>query len=245
MNKVKKSIDWANYTINSVKGLCPVGCSFCYARRLYKRFHWNPEIRFEPAVFNDLPKMKPGSRVFWGSTMELFGYWINPAWMRLTMERVKAHPELTHIFLTKRPQNLLTWSPFPDNCYVGVTCTDEIMLTKAYVPLKQIQSKVKFISFEPLLNADMSVVDLSWTLRDAEIAQVIIGQQTPVKQSTMPKIELVREIVEAADEAGAKVFLKNNLESLFEVKKGEKWDVPNWASSGEYGHTMLRQEVLG
>ena len=44
MNLTK--IEWCDYTINPVKGLCPMACSYCYARRMYKRFKWNPEIRF-------------------------------------------------------------------------------------------------------------------------------------------------------------------------------------------------------
>lgn len=43
---------------------------------------------------------------------------------------------------------------------------------------------------------------------------VIIGQCTPIKQSTTPKIEWLKEIVEAADKAGVRVFLKDNLMPL-------------------------------
>ena len=42
---------------------------------------------------------------------------------------------------------------------------------------------------------------------------VIIGQQTPVRSSTMPKVEWIREIVQAADQAGIPVFLKDNLKN--------------------------------
>lgn len=28
----KTKIPWADYTINPVKGLCPMACSYCYAR---------------------------------------------------------------------------------------------------------------------------------------------------------------------------------------------------------------------
>ncbi len=27
----KTDIEWCNFSINPVKGLCPVGCSYCYA----------------------------------------------------------------------------------------------------------------------------------------------------------------------------------------------------------------------
>jgi len=148
MNKSK--IEWTDYTINPVKGLCPMACPYCYARAMYKRYKWDETIRFVPAVFNDIPKLKAGSRVFVGSTIELFGEWVDPAWMMLTLERVRAHPELTFIFLTKKPQNLINFSPFPDNCWVGVSATTDDMLSSVILYLHNIKAKVKFISFEPL-----------------------------------------------------------------------------------------------
>ncbi len=82
-------------------------------------------------------------------------------------------------------------------------------------------------------------------LSDAGISWVIVGQCTPVKASTQPKIEWVRDIVEAADKAGVPVFLKNNLYSLWynEANDGSK-QIPIWAT----GHTCplrLRQEFFG
>jgi hypothetical protein len=76
-----------------------------------------------------------------------------------------------------------------------------------------VKASVKFISFEPLLERCTrgGGVDL---LQDTGINWVIIGQQTPVKISTMPKMEWVKEIVTAADTAGIPVFLKDNLKEL-------------------------------
>ncbi len=52
-------------------------------------------------------------------------------------------------------------------------------------------------------------------LEEAGISWVIIGAQT--KPTVYPKIEWVREIVEAADKAGVKVFLKDNLKPLYKT----------------------------
>ncbi len=207
MNNVQKSIGWADYTINPVKGLCPMACPYCYARRMYKRFRWPEEIRFDPTVFNDLAKMKAGSKVFWGSTMELSGDWVDPEWTRLIFEAVKRHPELTHIFLTKNPAGLIPWSPFPDNCWVGVSATDIFTFCRAMDGLAAIYAPLKFLSFEPLL-ADIGNPGPEFL---TGIGWVICGQCTPMRASTSPRIEWVKKIVEAADRAGAKVWLKDNL----------------------------------
>jgi len=216
---MKTKIEWCDYAVNPVKGLCPVACAYCYARRMYKRFKWNPEIRFEPewAVPIKIKRYNP-SRIFIGSTIELFGDWVKPEWMGEIFEFTQWYPENTFIFLTKQPQNLLAWSPFPRNCWVGVSATDASMFYDACAYLNQVKATVKYISFEPLLEQinggeciEGKRLDL---LEVADISWVIIGQQTPIKKATMPKIEWVQEIVEACDKAGIPVFLKNNLLEL-------------------------------
>ena len=240
---MKSKIEWTDYTINPVKGLCPMACSYCYARRMYKRFKWDPEIRFDTDTLKLTGQgIKSGSKIFVGSTMELFGDWVKPEWLKRIFTWTTAYPEHTFIFLTKQPRNLIKWSPFPDNCWVGVSFTGKEPDGFAY-PLVHLQARVKFISFEPLLNSCVKNIDsFSLSLERAGINWIIIGAQTPYSQQTAPKIEWVEEIVDAATKAKIPVFLKDNLKTLFEVEKGKIWDVPNWAGSGGYGHNMLRQE---
>ncbi len=154
-------------------------------------------------------------------------------------------PQHTHIFLTKRPENLIKWSPLPDNCWVGLSVdgTENAPLLRVYNGLAKTQAKVKFISFEPLLaDPKLDSRDLEW----AGIGLVIIGQQTPIKKATKPKIEWIAEIVEACDKAGIAVFLKNNLRDVF-VQEAIKQDpipdhcYPTWARDKVTGY--LRQEL--
>jgi len=118
------------FSINPVKGLCPMACkdnqgkSYCYARRMYERFKWNPTIRFD-WEFN--PPKKP-SKIFVGSTMELFGKWIPDSWLRNIFNFCSQWSEHTFIFLTKQPQNLIKWSPFPENVWLGVSVCNDKML---------------------------------------------------------------------------------------------------------------------
>lgn len=218
------------YTINPIKGLCPVDCkdnqgkSYCYARRMYKRFKWDTEIEWCPRVFRELDKLQSGSRVFIGSTVELFGAWVKEVWLKLIFEEIVLHPNLTFIFLTKQPQNLIKWSPFPDNCWVGVSVPHAYDDTpighfEAFQRISQlgkIKATVKFVSFEPLLESIASEFEfgLDLSLKAYGINWVIIGAQTPYSKKTAPRIEWVKEIVEAAEETCTPVFLKNNLREL-------------------------------
>jgi len=237
-NMAKTKIEWTDHTVNPVKGICPVGCSYCYARRLYKRFAWNPEIRYDDYWFEQLPKRR-GCRIFVGSTMELFGPWIRDEWLSDILYRCSRLPDTTFLFLTKSPENLARWSPFPGNVHIGVTATDSTSFSKATDGLIYVKAEVKFISIEPVL---APVRFYPGRLPYCGINWLIIGQQTPVSKATMPKVEDIAEIVEAADKAGVKVFLKDNLRPLLKLDEPLMGQAAldigllNWA--GE-----LRQEI--
>jgi len=234
----KTKIEWCDYSINPIKGLCPVDCkdtqgkSYCYARRMYKRFKWNPEIRITPLFDVRVPE---GSRIFVGSTIELFGPWIKPEWLTYIFQWVSCHPKHTFIFLTKQPQNLP--KEFPDNCWVGVSATNVQMYDSAIFYLNNIHARVKYISLEPLLGSvKPDVLDamphvLNW---------VIIGLETPYSKKTAPRIEWVKEIVEACDKSKIPVFLKNNIFQVF-VDAKQSIRLPDWAKDNNIGG--LRQEL--
>lgn len=211
MNKTK--IEWCDYTINPVKGKCPMGCSYCYARRMYDRFKWNPVVRYRPHAMDVLASIPDGSKVFWGSTIELFHDNIPAYWLKHIFTVAWLHDNLTHIFLTKQPHNLIKWSPFPNNCWVGVSVAANGDMTNAYYGLEPIKAGKRFVSFEPLLG--QIGMDDHVNIKEY-LDWVIIGQQTPVKKFTMPRLEWIKEIVAAADRARIPVFLKDNLFPFFD-----------------------------
>jgi len=211
MNKTK--IEWCDYTINPVKGMCPVGCPYCYARAMYKRFKRDESLSYHDEVFKGVHSLRNPSRIFVGSTIDLFHEKTSGLFPRI-LEHVKHSPWHTFIFLTKCPENLIECSPFPDNCWIGCSCTDQMMFTVAADYLAMIEAKVKFVSFEPLLG-QIDYGGTTWQeFMLSGINWVIIGQQTPVRKSTMPKPEWIHDIVDAADKVDIPVFLKNNLYSV-------------------------------
>ncbi len=210
----KTKIEWCDYTINPVKGLCPMSCSYCYARRMYKRFKWNPEIRFDRKGLLGT-SVKP-SRIFVGSTMELFGEWVKPEWLEIIFTWCKIYKEDTFIFLTKQPQNLPR--EFPNNCWIGVSCTNHRQFHDASYYLQRIKAKVRFYSFEPLLEHINLESPNPYFMGD----WVIIGAQTPYSKKTAPRKEWVDEIIDAADKAKIPVFLKDNLRPVL-INVYGKW----------------------
>ena len=212
----KTKIEWCDYTINPVKGLCPMACSFCYARRMYKRFKWNPEIRYEDLFYSPGIKGRVGDKYFVGSTIELFGDWIRPEWLEDIFRWVNAYPQRTFIFLTKQPQHLVRWSPFPENCWVGVSATGPEQIRLAFKHLDyDVKAPVKFVSFEPLLGMIFSSFNvIERFIKASGVNWAIIGRQTPPSKKTEPNLEWIQEIESACDKAGIPIFEKNNLKSL-------------------------------
>jgi protein gp37 len=225
----KSKIEWTDYTLNPVKGLCPMACWF----------KWNEKITLTSRWDAGLEHIKP-SRIFIGSTFELFGGFIPDEWLSDIFLKVKLYPWHTFIFLTKCPQNLP--KQFPDNCWVGVSATNQADVDKRLPELCKIDAPVRFVSCEPLLSQiDLRLYLPSWgsagtTFENPEglerfdldgspvnpINWLIIGQQTPVKKTTQPKVEWVKEIVDACDNAKIPVFLKNNLTDLL-VENDADW----------------------
>lgn len=206
MNKTK--IEWCDYTINPIHGLCPVSCTYCYSHRMYKRYKWDETIRFEvPNWHKDIHKIaineKP-TKYFIGSMIDLFHKDIPQDWVKRIINDIAIYKKHTFIFLTKCPENLP--KEFPENCWVGVSTTGNDCRSGLEDIFGNIQAKIKFVSIEPLL--DYTPMDFRW------VDWAIIGQQTPKSIKTQPQIRWLMNIVESADKEQKPVFLKNNLEPL-------------------------------
>ncbi len=167
--------------------------------------------------------------IFTCDMSDLFGIGIPEEWTRQVVDTIKVNPKHRFYLLTKQPQNLINYSPFPDNCYIGFSADTKKRMVDGYTHLVNIEAKVKYISFEPLLER-MDVRSLS------SVQWVIIGAQS--KPTIMPKIEWVREIVSACDKAGIPVFLKNSLVPLTGPER--LWQ---GFHSNINGHWQLRQEM--
>ncbi len=236
---------------NHVNGKCKSGGFACWAYSITQRFDDHYPNGFEPTIYPEALLsplyLKKPSRILCAFMGDLF--WNCPefdpdrkietllpsqvgslnmslkGWIFTT---IKQCPQHTFLFLTKQPRNLLKFSPFPDNCFVGVTitqCLDGI----GY--MADVEAQHKFISFEPLLYYSVDALTASELFRVNGISWIILGSQT--RPTVSPKIEWVQEILVAAHNAGdLPVFLKDNLRPLIE----EKW--PGWKLRQEFPRSI-------
>jgi len=176
----------------------------------YPRF-WaenSPSCRLYDPAFRQKP-----AGIFVCDMGELFGDWLPQGWQEDIFDIIEDSPQHRFYLLTKQPQNLIKWSPFPDNCWVGVTATNRQGWIDAQRELDFIKATIKYVSCEPLLE-HLPISPYDFRPLGGSIDWVIIGAQT--KPYKPPQIEWIEEIARACDKAGVPVFLKDNLKPLLD-----------------------------
>lgn len=225
---VKNPDGTQGFSSNPIKGICKGGCSYCYAKRNYRRFKWDPKIRFDhKEAFRPFERKKPAG-IFLCSTHELFGDWIPKYWRDVLLNLIKECPQHKFYMLTKHPENI-PWPEMPDNVWLGVTITgqesDEEQL-KLLEQLVSVRATLHFVSFEPLLGPiTCEVLDM---IESFDIVKwVIVGAQT--KPIRLPELEWINEIIDCVwygAMGSATLFMKNNLRKMAPaIKEFQEWEL--------------------
>jgi protein gp37 len=203
MNKTK--IEWCDFTWNPIKGLCPVGCWYCYARRIYERFKLDPKPWLDVAELNMTVKTRrTGKWVFVCSTFELF-HPIADKWRDMIFDVIQHRPDLTFIVLTKMPENIDC--PMPDNVWLGTTVTSTDDLGRSSEILKH-KASLHFVSVEPMLGyiPYETILGMDW---------IIIGRLTGHGKNRDPKPHHLFLLVDQCKRAKVPIFIKNNLREIW------------------------------
>ncbi len=163
MNKTprlsKSGIEYLDYSWgifsgchNLEDGLCSVKA--CWAKGIASHYPKLYPDGFEPHYYPnaiDSPKhLRKPSRIGVGWVGDIIGY--GTPCRPQVLRTIRQCPQHTFLFLTKNPDCLIQWGKFPDNCYIGVSVTNQDMYNNALKYLSQVKATVKFLSFEPLLN---------------------------------------------------------------------------------------------
>lgn len=219
----KTKIEWTDYTWNPIKGICPTGCWYCYARRMYQRFGWDSEVKLDEELFGScqdafapninvyekFERIKSGSKIFICSMFELFHPQVPREWRDAIFQAIKEHPQ--HIFqiLTKFPQNIDR--PIPDNVWLGVSITQNRDIHRVKKLLRK-QAKVKFVSIEPFLKP--IYILSSEFLRKMD--WIILGKLTGYGKKYAPLRTWIEGFEAFAKAMDIPLFMKDNLKGIWE-----------------------------
>ena len=207
-------IGWTDWTWNPIKGLCPVGCWYCYARAMYERFRLEPRLSFDFTKELEAPcRLKNPSKIFLCSTIEFFHPDIPNNWRGAIFDVIEQCPQHTFQILTKMPENIDR--EMPENVWLGVSMTAKETQYELAQGLLNAKARLKFISFEPLLDIDYFLVrDVRW---------VIIGRLTGHGRQYDPKFNEIEKIIKIYRKNNIPVFLKHNLKDIWGPNLIQEW----------------------
>ena len=204
-------IEWADHTHNFWVGCHKVslGCVKCYMFREMERFGQNPNIVRRVKNF-DAPikwlkngKAKPGDRIFVNSFSDFFiEEAIAQCWILDAMDVIEQTPDLNYLILTKRSENLSFFPHYPTNVWLGVSIENPQVCYRHF-DLIQTNAKIKWISFEPLLD---SFAEYPGILD--EIDWAVIGGESDYKKPRPMKMEWALDLINQSQQNGIPVFLK-------------------------------------
>lgn len=255
MNKTK--IEWTDYTWNPVTGCWGPGgtaekpnrCWYCYAQKISNRF---PEKYFGVDPFaprfwadrlNNPAKVKKPSRIFVGSICDLFGDWVPEDWIIKILFSILANaPHHTYQFLTKNPKRLQAFDPWPSNCWVGTTVTNQDDADERLSWLLKVDASVRFVSHEPLLSEinltvggpglfpwdtakgklkqETANIGVPYFVDTPKINWAIIGAMTgPGYLQHLPQRSWIQSLINQCRAAGMPIFLKSNLNWLEKIQE--------------------------
>lgn len=206
------SIEWTEMTWNPTTGCDKVssGCKFCYAeimtRRLkamgQEKYADGFKLKIHPDTLNIPYTWKSPKIVFVNSMSDLFHKDVPLDFIKQVFKVMNENPQHVFQVLTKRAERLLEvhqnlkWT---HNIWMGVTVEDKSVIDRIDT-LRKTNSKVKFLSLEPLLSElnNLNLKNIDW---------VIVGGESGTNPRPM-KPEWVLNIQQQCEKSGIAFFFK-------------------------------------
>jgi protein gp37 len=205
-------IEWTEMTWNPSIGCSKIseGCKFCYAESMAIRLQAMKTPGYENAFeFKIMPErleypmaIKKPTIFFVNSMSDLFHEKMPFSFLDKVFDVIRSTPEHTYQILTKREKILESYFAdrlVPENAWLGVTVESRSRKNRIEV-LKGVNSKIRFLSIEPLLNniGELNLHGIHW---------VIVGGESGHKSRPM-KPEWAINIQKQCEEQNVSFFFK-------------------------------------
>ena len=210
------SIEWTNATWNPVTGCTKIGpgCDNCYAHRFAERwrgvkghpYEQGFDLRLWPSRLEQPHSWKKPRMIFVNSMSDLFHKKIDREYLDKIFSVMEEADHHTYQVLTKRSSLMLQYvrarydgGEVPLHIWLGVTVEDAAR-KKRIEHLRQINSRFRFISFEPLLES-IGTVNLDG------VAWAIVGGESGPRARPMQE-SWVTELHKQCQKSGTAFFFK-------------------------------------
>lgn len=214
MSLNKTGIGWTDFTWNCIIGCsrASAGCDNCYAEAMSLRYGstklpWtrgnakhNIKLRYNR--LREPYKIKEPSRIFVNSMSDAFHPQVPDSFIDEMFKVMNDLPQHVFQILTKRPRRAAQFSgPWQGNIWQGTSIESQSTLYRMD-RLRECPAKIKFISFEPLLE-DLGTLNLDG------IDWVIAGGESGIGHRQM-KHEWARSIRDQCVERSIPFFFKQS-----------------------------------
>lgn len=191
-------IEWTEKVWNPSIGCDKVsaGCKFCYADTFATRLNAMGIKEYKDGfVFKIVPhrleeplKIKKPTKFFVNSMSDLFHEKMPFEYLDMVFDVVKKTPHHIYQILTKRDKIMLEYfeqrDP-PENVWLGVS-VENATFKKRIESLKKVESKIRFISFEPLIGSvgTLDLQGIHWAIIGGESGR----NARPIKKDWVEEI---------------------------------------------------------
>lgn len=207
MSSSYTGIEWTDKTWNPTTGCNKVspGCLHCYAEVLTKRFSKTfPngfELTLHPERLEQPLRWRTPSRIFVNSMSDLFHDDVPFSYLQEIFRIMQQTPWHIYQILTKRDKRLVELAPklqWAENIWMGVSVENQAY-THRIDALRQVPSRVRFLSCEPLLGSlQLNLEGIDW---------VIVGGESGFNHRPVNP-DWVRDILQQTQEQEVAFFFK-------------------------------------
>ena len=227
------NIEWCQETWNPITGCTKIseGCRNCYAGRMAKRlagrYGYPADEPFTPGnwrgsrinkktgdmIISNPRYWKKPRKVFVCSMGDFFHETVTREMKDAVYRVVCSHPRHTFLFLTKRPENVMSWwlGNVP-NVWLGVTAENQEQADKRIPILLSIPAAIRFVSIEPMLGpvhinySKMFPTDVCFQKPPLLDWVIVGGESGPGARPMHP--DWVRQVRDDCVNAGVPFFFK-------------------------------------
>lgn len=192
--------EWVTHTWNTIKGICPHGCTYCYMRRFPQK-----EVRFDESELKT--DLGSGNFIFVGSSCDMWAWGIRDKWIIDTLSYCSGFYN-TYLFQSKNPEGFRDYKIYlPSRSRLCTTIeTNRKYKEMGDAPdpfiraedMHEIDGYERYVTIEPIMDFDLE--ELVNLIRWCKPTQVNIGADSGNNHLPEPSKEKLLDLIGALKE---------------------------------------------